>query len=281
MNVLSFKEVLDEAAYALGLDPQSNLQENVAAALCRYIEKRVRMGWRFVDWPDLCRTEQRQFRPSWNADTAYAIGDEVYDPAADCYYVAIAGSQNVPVSDAATWTTQTTFDRNIALDQPGCTVIGEPLDAYKRALVLAHNPEPLPWFRTADGMQFDPSAPNRPWIKFRLPTPRFSTARMDRNTLGVLGNVFYNPEDGHCYVVTVVSVDWPPSIVGMNAEAQTIPAFLKDYVVAGVVADSLREDGQHDKAIDQEAAAEEILQDEASQLNNQQRQTRRYTMRVR
>ena len=275
MIALSFKEVLDEVAYAIGLDPQSNLQENVAAALCRYIEKRVKIGWRFIDWPDLCPIEQRQFRPSWDGTAQYATGDQVYDLPTDSYYLALLPNIGVAVSDAATWTKETTFDRNIALDQPGCTLIGEPLEAYKRAPTLAHNPEPIPFFRTQNGMQFDPSSPNRPWVKFRLPTPRFSTVRADRNIPGQLGNVFFDPDDGNCYAVTSVAADWPPTMVGMTAEPQTIPAFLREF------AESLREDGQHDKAIDQEAVADELLQDEASQLNIQQRQTRRYAMRVR
>lgn len=279
---ISFKEVLDEVALAIGLDPQSNLQENVAASICRYIQKRVRQEWRANDWPDLCLVEQRAFRPAWDVASEYAAGDEVYDLASDCYYMALVAQVGIPVTNAATWSVARLLNRYVALEQPGQTRIGDPLAATRLNPELERNPGVLAFGRSARGIQFDASAPNRPWIKFRLPTPRFSTARIDRNEPGQLGDVFFDPADGNCYRISNVSAaDWPPTVLGGSVELQAIPDFLKDIVVASVVADTLREDGQYDKAAAQKGEARELRDDETDQLNLQQNQTRRYSVRVR
>ena len=55
--------------------------------------------WEAHRWPDICRTEQRYFRPKWNASATYNQGDQRFDLASMAYYQSV---QNVNVGNPPT-----------------------------------------------------------------------------------------------------------------------------------------------------------------------------------
>ena len=80
MRTVNYSDVL-QGTLALagiplaGFDPAS--PEFALVRTCH--DRRLRVAWEAHSWPDICRYEQRAFRPPWNATTAYAAGTELLD----------------------------------------------------------------------------------------------------------------------------------------------------------------------------------------------------------
>jgi len=97
MRTVTYQSVLWGAARLLGLDPTRDLNGQTAARLTEYINRAVSKGWRFGQWPEWTLTEQRYFRPEYDATEAVpaptaAAPQERYYIAADRYYQALQAS---------------------------------------------------------------------------------------------------------------------------------------------------------------------------------------------
>ncbi|MFY8268838.1 MAG: hypothetical protein ACOVLK_05505, partial [Terrimicrobiaceae bacterium] len=119
MRTVTFQSVLDGAAARIGLDPTQTIQPSTASALTEYINTRTRFAWEAYKWPELSAIEKRQFRPTYEAAVAYAVGAEVFYLGK--YYRKITvGLAGVLPTVTATWTsaaTLTDFVRSIDFDQ--------------------------------------------------------------------------------------------------------------------------------------------------------------------
>lgn len=92
MRTVTFQSVLWGAARLLGMDPTRDLNAQTAARLVEYINRAVAKGWRFDQWPEWTLTEQRFFRPEYDATEAVVATVERYFIAADKYYQALQAS---------------------------------------------------------------------------------------------------------------------------------------------------------------------------------------------
>jgi hypothetical protein len=64
-------------------------------------DRRLAQAWEINDWPDICRLEQRTFRPQWSAANTYNATDEVYDiPSGQYFQSLVSGNINNPPTSA-------------------------------------------------------------------------------------------------------------------------------------------------------------------------------------
>lgn len=103
MVTSSYKSILQRIAGYMGetLDdsnlPALGVEDAALANQC--FNARYRLAHEGFFWPELMATERRQFRPGYDAATAYTVGDEVYYRPADKYYCCVQdGTGNAPAT---------------------------------------------------------------------------------------------------------------------------------------------------------------------------------------
>lgn len=102
MRTVNYSDVLRGSAALCGLG-KDDIGLAEFALLRGFHDRRLQEAWEIHEWPDLCRVEQRLFRPKWRAGIAYGAGDERYDVAAGNYYQSLHGTNtdNAPTIDGA------------------------------------------------------------------------------------------------------------------------------------------------------------------------------------
>lgn len=252
MRTVTFQSVLYYVAARLGLEPERNLLPAQARAFGRFIEERVREAWESFQWPELCPTEERYYRPVYSPADTYAIDDEVYDADEEGYFRSLqdanAGNE---VTDDAFWEEITeTMDRFIALDQEDEEPIGEIFNAWEADPRVTTRAIPAAFTLDADGAHFGLDAPLSIWLSYRIRPSLFSGELWDSTTSYEEGAVVYSSTSGECYLATADSVNINPA-TDTNESAwvrQKLPAILAPFVKYAVTSDALDEDGQTDKA---------------------------------
>lgn len=91
MRTVTFQSILHGVASLLGMDPARDLNAVRAATFTKYVNARLKEGWRYDFWPELMATEQRRYRLPYVAATAYVApsataAQEVYYIAAGDYF---------------------------------------------------------------------------------------------------------------------------------------------------------------------------------------------------
>jgi hypothetical protein len=110
-------------------------------------DRRLQAAWEIHPWPDVCRIEQRSFRPPYSAIHIYNTGDEVLDVATLQYYQALTGpiSGRPPtidgVENSAYWAlcrpVYTGPDYDAALSYADGSIVRNPTDnQFYQACVL-------------------------------------------------------------------------------------------------------------------------------------------------
>ena len=113
MRTVDYSEVLNGSAAMSGMGPP-DIGTGEFTLFRPLHDRRLQQAWELHHWPDICRTEQRLFRPFWNPATTYAgptptSAAEVYDVPTSTYYQSlVAGNLNNPptingVVNAAFW----------------------------------------------------------------------------------------------------------------------------------------------------------------------------------
>jgi hypothetical protein len=92
MRTVTFKSVIDGICRALAYDPARDLNASRFAALTEYVNQRVIEGVKFEFWPELMATEQRFYRPKYDATEAVTAGAERFFFPANAYYQALQAS---------------------------------------------------------------------------------------------------------------------------------------------------------------------------------------------
>lgn len=91
MRTVNFRDgIIYPIAHLLGIDPLQDLNKDHARAWASFTNSRVRQAWEAWPWPDLTVSEERPFRPIWNATRAVNVNDEVFYLPTFVYYRAIA-----------------------------------------------------------------------------------------------------------------------------------------------------------------------------------------------
>lgn len=108
MVTVDYSEVLNGSAALAGLGPD-DIGNAEFRLLRQFHDRRLQRAWESHHWPDLCRVEQRTFRPQWSALNTYAAADEEYDVPTGNYYQSLQGTNlnNPPtisgVENSAWW----------------------------------------------------------------------------------------------------------------------------------------------------------------------------------
>lgn len=187
MRTVTFKSVVD-GVFALAGVTRTTAADPTAllAQVIEHVNLRVREGWEYEFWSELCLVEARNYRAAYAAGTTYAADAEIWFPNADedlqGYYSANS-SPNTPTAGQspethpAKWTRLTTFDRYIALDQPGETAIGEVMAIYSRDPGLRPGAASRVRFALSpDGIVPESGAPDTVYVWFRKRPPAYTAA---------------------------------------------------------------------------------------------------------
>lgn len=202
MRTVPFQSVLDSVCYKLGIDPERDLTAAQAYTIVDAINTALREAWEDFQWPEFIETQQRFYKPVWNAATAYVVGNAVYFGGA--YYTAIlAGTNFSPATNPLKWVVLTDYSRLVALEQPGLTPMGEILGVYpsdpRNSFTRATD-----FLLLGDGL-YTARVEGGPWIQYRLRCPVFTIEEYDvAKTDYRLGALVYVPARGECYQLTEV-----------------------------------------------------------------------------
>lgn len=159
MRTISFREILWEVAYRMGLDPTSDLLTDQAIALGLYINSVVRQEWHAADWPDWTYTQTR------TPDTRHIVNFK-------------APLVEIPDVDSR---------------------IGRVLKVYLNDPEVVQPPLEIAHRLTSDGVHVGFEHGTQVWVKFQPPAPYFSAFPWNGAVTYVKGAVVYSPVSGECY----------------------------------------------------------------------------------
>lgn len=204
---------------------------------------------------------------NWNPDNNYATNDRVTDPASGIVYVAQANIKpGTAISDSLqnpkAWAP--IYTQQQAVEQ--ITNIGKPLKVYPVDPRISDGPFDIPFTLedTAIHVGFDHGT--KVWIKFLSRPSRYTLTKWDATATYTGGTtdtapIVYDLSVGNCYrSLSANNINHPPSTSPTWWVLIPFPYVLCDAVWRGVYADALREDGQTQKAIQEEQLALAELQ---------------------
>jgi hypothetical protein len=281
MRTVNFEKVLEEAAAMLGVHPgEESYTDKLLTGLCQGVNRWLRIGWEYAEWPELMVVEERYYLADWNVVTTYDTGDQCYYGGA--YWESLVNSNvgNVP-AEGANWTAATDYDKVVSLDQEGLTPIGTVFSVSQRNPNTSSAPFFLGFALTSEGIQLSSLAPTSVFVRFRLQVPEFTVEEWDETETSYTTGSLVLASDGECYVglqAVLVGTDPAGGAAPTYWQLVEFPAFLRDFVKLGVRADQLRVDNQDDKADAAENKAFEELVRQHDRLIGQQDQVKQVRM---
>jgi hypothetical protein len=159
MRTLSFRDILWEVAYRMGLDPTSDLLTDQAVALGFYINSVVRQEWHAADWPEWTYTQPR------TPDTRHIVNFK-------------APVIEIPDVDSR---------------------IGRVLKVYLNDPELVQPPLEIAHRLTSDGVHVGFEHGSQVWVKFQPPAPLFTAFPWNGARTYGQGELIYSPVSGQCY----------------------------------------------------------------------------------
>ncbi|MFA5187299.1 MAG: hypothetical protein WC551_12545 [Patescibacteria group bacterium] len=251
MKTCIIKKVYESILRLRGIDPATadvTAAEN--ATIAEYINERAETGWRRYFWQEIMKTEQRQYRATWDGSLTYATDDEVFYEDADGnekYYVSLqdANVNYNPATETDWWAeVGEDFQRTIDFQQEGENEIDDVdlenciYDKDPRIYRFAAVVRPVIFFE--DGIQVTAEeAPAKPWVRFRPPPPEFSLTEWSDATNYAIADLVYLAGTGECYKALLPSLNKNPESETTYWEPVDFPKYLKAYVVFGAHADYL------------------------------------------
>jgi hypothetical protein len=76
MRTVDYSECLYGSAALAGFG-KADLGAPEFALFRTFHDRRLQAAWEIHRWPELCRVEQRQYRPNWSASVTYTTAPEV------------------------------------------------------------------------------------------------------------------------------------------------------------------------------------------------------------
>jgi hypothetical protein len=283
MKTVTYQSVSDGVLRRQGIAP-ADAQADDRLQLQEFIASFVRKACEHYRWPDLLLIEERHYRDTWVA-TGYASGLEVYHTATDAYYKANAATGGSDIPGTSTkWDLLETFNRYVAHEQTGRTVIGTVMHAWDddpRANEDANEilPGPGGWTEAAEGIRFAPTCPNTVWIEFRIPVLDFNFKEvLTSTTVCAVGDQIYYAPDVYRATAATTAGQSPGDAAGKFSKV-AFPAVFAEATKIAAFAETLTEEKQHATRQLYLAEAEERLDDQVSILVKQQGQTGRYSVK--
>ena len=280
MRTVTFKSVLDGVLTRMGLDPLVTADAATKAAVAIYVEDRHREAWESQDWPETRVIEERVYRRRFEdlAPEDIGLGDVVFH-AADYWEALIANPTAEPGTDDAEWAVAEDFERYVALDQTGETLISEVVAIWDGNPRVGFA-EQVPFELTENGAQVGTDAPVTVWVEFSLRVPEFWATAWATATDYTTGDLVLFT-DGHCYQAARASTGVQPAgMVSDDWVRQPVLYVISRFVERAAYADTLAEDGQQAKGDRELGLAYRALEDELAKVALKQGQTRRITVRT-
>jgi hypothetical protein len=215
--------------------------------------------------------------PDWSSTTAYAEGDQVYQPTDGKFYQCHAASTNNEPPNATYWGELVEFQRDIdftasATSNQGetATGIGEVKAVWTRHPYIHEDACPIAYDVTSDGIIVRGTA-TVVWLEFRLRPNEFTGSTWASGSFAAGDQVYYTTT-GEYYVC----IDDATSEVPTNTAFWTkldFPYVLKDAVAQAAYADLLKATGKTSKWMEEMREAGRLLQREFDKLERMQGQT--------
>lgn len=258
MITVKLQKAYEAILGALGLNPATaGLSESKKAEIASQINDRVRESYRYAFWPETMVVEERQYRPTWDAATNWAAGDEVFY--LDRYFSSIADgnvNHSPPTSgDNEYWTEILSgMIRSIDFQQQGATQIAR-IDTD--SCVFSRDPMVYGMGSAnvvkacLNGDQVvvldSPVAPYvraKPFVRFQPPEPQFSLTLWDDEVDYGVGDLCFLAAQGECYKALASSTNKNPYTETEYWEPVGFPEFLLKFVKLGVAADRALDEKQ-------------------------------------
>jgi hypothetical protein len=286
---ITYQGVMDLVTTLVGVDAPE-VTPNMLAQRLTLFNRWIRRGWEWQWWPGLGTIEERFYRDQWAAPTTYLAGAQVYfSNFAEPYvpgmirgYWQANTAPNTPTAGQdpgnypQCWTQIWVHDAFIPWTQNLMTPIGG-----VRA-VLHHNPRchhrrhELPFWLdergvTLSGREVPPSV----WLDYRYRCPKWSGATFSSIATYTVGQTMYYTSatpgfEGDYYTCAVnTTANQTPETNPASWAVIAIPAFLADFVAAGIFAELIAADGARADRAAAIAAAWEHLYDEQSKYEGQ------------
>jgi hypothetical protein len=301
MRTVPFIDVFNGVLTRHGLDPLAGVPQTKSRAIVRHINRRVRTGLRYWDWPEWSITEERAFRQTWSStrqfriigenakpDEVFLIDDGSGNAVAQYFRVKKDAPGDPPVGTRPIWPIPTDpdpadpyweqivpLDTYIAFDQVCKKPMGMVLGVY--GLNPRLNPTyeysaPLDYRSSEKGIDVcDPVGPTV-FVWYQIPVPIFTIVPWIDGKTYVRGNIVFDPESGDCFRCVGTSTTNPVSDAA-NWTRQSFPEVLASYCEAGAFADSMMELPQGEGAKPDPAlataAGQEALESLCDEINVQ------------
>lgn len=215
--------------------------------------------------------------PAYDNTAAYVAGNQVYDPATDGFYQAIASSSGAGVGDVTKFGLLVAFDRYVSKDQSGATPIGTVFGVWNLNKRLRGDAREVCWSTSERGIQVLTCVPFV-WVEFRLRAPVLSGAKFAVGNVYAAGNqVFYRSAAvaGNFYTANqATSAGESPETTPAKWDVVQVPGMFRSYLEYGAASDFLMPQGE-DEAGPKRALADAALADQAAVLLGQEGQVQR------
>ena len=277
MLTVTAKSIIDSVFKRSGLDPDDATPADVEALL-DYVADRYKAAREYYKWPQFMDTQERLFRPAWDAGETYAEDEEVYFEDDDTYYTCLAATSagQSPETNPEKWEELTEFRRIVDWEQDGEDAFEVCTGAWDRDPQSDAEALPLPYSVRNDGIQFGPEVDvTSVWLEIRIRPRKLTATIYDEAEAYADGDGVYFPElDGNVYVANqATTAGQTPGTHASKWDLVPIADFLELAVKAGAQADWLTSDERPRAGVVWDEKFENLLEEQVWQLTKLQGQT--------
>ena len=251
MRTTPFIDVWRDVISLHGLDPLKEVSPDLTRSISRYINKRVDYICKIWPWPEWLLTEERAFRPVWNANDQYlrtsitdGNPDEIfYIPNTTYYKVLSSAGGDPPVgtlpTDTAYFEELSPVDTFIAYDQRCKRSIGMVLGIYIQDPRVSCNGSNCQLdFRPSErGIDVPCGTGPTVFIHYKMPTPQFEIIPYVVGKTYAKGDIVFDHTVGECFQA-LSQTNALPADTFFWRRVPFLDAW-KGYVVEGAFTDSL------------------------------------------
>jgi len=158
--------------------------------------------------------------------------------------------------------------RSIPLESGSLDPLGEIFGLYIDNPDAILSPRETQWALRSDRIILDPSrSETQLYIHYRTRPSQYSSVSWSAASAYAAGDIA-RFTDGHCYLATAASTGETPNVSASWVKVP-VPLILSEYLKSSIYSDTLREDGQIDKAQAEEYRAEGYLIFESDKIGLQ------------
>jgi len=292
-KTVKFGTVLDQLRRGMGYDPDTvspTAAERVRDA--EILDRVLEVAWQHYLWPQLMVVSQRYYRPDWDADVAYAAGEEVWRESGEFAHYCRAkvnhqGVDPATDTDEASWEVEPEgFISNIAFQQwwesdeidgfdlNACVTVNDPLTTLNPGFVR----EVQVW---EESLLIPEGVADSVYVRFRPARPKFGGSVWSGATEYATGDLVYLVSTREAYIALQPGTNKSPSSETSYWAPVGFPEFLVRYCVWAGVAEMQSEDsGKYKTQAKAEAELERLTDVHGTRSGQASKMTiRRYRRR--